>query len=168
MAFQGGTRDRAVHQSTFNFLKDHFTALGWFDSGRAHQPINFIAGRPKQASETTVPINTVVLVDEEVESKDFEMGTEASEDKYQFTVEMYAENEAVGRALMGDVRKLVSGQFPGRSIYPIIDLYDYSQDPAVYVSYMDVTDVKWSHPTSKELYQRFWFKVEFAVTDYTL
>lgn len=168
MAFVGGTRDRAVHQSVYNFLKNHLTTLDWFDSGRAHQPINFIAGRPKQASEATVPVNTVALVDEEVAVSDFEMGTDGTQNKYKFTLEMYAESDSVGRALMGDVRKLLAGQYPGLSLYPIIDLMDYSQTPAVYVDYMDVCDIVWSHPTSKDLYQRFWFQVSWTVTDYDI
>lgn len=168
MSFEGGTLDRAVHQSVYNHLKDRLTNIGWFTAGRNHSPINFISGRPKAASESTVPVNTVALVDEEVSGESFEMGSDATANCYKYALEMYAESEAVGRALMGDVRKILLGNYPGQSIYPIIDLYDYTQTPAVYIRYMDVCDVKWSHPTTKDLYQRYWFKVEWTVTDYDL
>lgn len=168
MVFAGDVRDRSIYKSVYVFLKNSLETIGWFNAERDHSPIVFQPGRPAQSTIDTISPNTLVLYDKGIETSDFEMGTEAGLNKWTFGIDLYAESEPLGRALVADLRKILAGQYPGVSMYPIIHLYDYSQTPEVYVTYMDVDDIKVTHPTSKELYQRFWFQLEWTLTDYDI
>jgi hypothetical protein len=166
MTLSGGTRARCVKRSVYDVVKAGLTTIGWFNSGRNHAPINLIPDRPDFSSNVTVPANTCALFVGGSESSQLELGSYSIQDEYQMWFEIYAEDDQLGIALSKDIQKILQGAYPGVNDVPTLILYDYTQSPAVNSGYLDICDVKFTHPDGNETWQRYWFKVMFCVTDY--
>lgn len=115
MVVVGGLRTRLIILAFQEMLRDSLDQLGWFDAGRRHQPLNFVV-RPAEW-EDKVDFNSIAVTCEDVTDDDAELGSNLTEDTWTFSVDIYAENDAVGIHLINDVRDILRGKMPsiGRS-----------------------------------------------------
>jgi len=166
MQIVGGLRSRLIFDSTYQTVKDGLTALGWFETGRRHAPINLV-DEPQDTDEE-VPLNTLAVSDENVRSENWELGSILAEKVRWFYVDLFAESDSLGKHLIGDVADLLEGRFAsiGRA-GPVIYVYDYRQTTPTAVFTCDVMNLRidrahgWNRP-----WLRHWYSIQFQVVDF--
>lgn len=162
----GGLRARLIHDSLYQMLLAALTDLDWFDSGRQHAAINFIA-RPV-ANDEEIPLNTVALVDEDQRAIDEELGSVLAEHRWTYYVDFYAEDDVIGKHLIYDVRDILSGRMPsiGRGD-PSLEVLDYRQATPSELFTVEIEDVivDRAHDFPKP-WQRHWYAARFSVVDH--
>lgn len=165
MPFYGGLRQRLIKDSVYNHVRDCLDTIGWFDAGRQHKPIAMRA-KPAEFDEE-IALNTLVIAPEDLSEDDWEMGSRMAEHTWTFYVDFYAENDAIGQHLVGDVKDILAGRFPTagatRSRIPV---YDYTQATPPIVFYVDIEEplIDRAHDFPKD-YQKFWYACRFFVVD---
>lgn len=124
---RGGLRDRVIEESFHRMLKAALTQLGWLTHRPDRLDVTYQPEPLDPAVETIVPnlINAVIEgIDPEEEQ---ELGSTLSDDTHLLYVDVYAESEAVGKQLAGDIRCILEGKMPsiGRD-WPVLTVYDYT------------------------------------------
>lgn len=164
--YVGGLRARLIHDSLYNMVKTGLTDLGWFTAGREHLPLSTRSTAVQNDEE--ISLNTLVVSSEDTISKDDEMGSDMAEHRTTFYVDFYAENEVVGKHLIGDVRDILAGRMPsvGRSA-PILPVYDYTQATPPVITTCELEDilVDRAHDFPKA-FQKYWFACRVVVVDH--
>jgi hypothetical protein len=122
----GGLRDRVIEESLHRMLKGALTQLGWLTHRDDRLDVTY-EPEPLEADEVIVPnlVNAVIEgIDPEEEQ---ELGSTLSDDTHLLYVDVYAESEAVGKQLAGDIRCILEGKMPsiGRT-WPVLKVYDYT------------------------------------------
>lgn len=162
----GGLRSRMVFDSCYKVINDSLTALGWFGPSRRHAPINFTAG--EQNTLVEVPLNTLALSDENVSSTPWELGSELAEHTRWYYVDFFAEDDAVGKHLIGDVRDILEGRLPsiGRrgATMPVYDMRQ-ATPPVLFSCEVANCRIDRAHDYSHE-WLRHWYSVQFVLLDY--
>ncbi len=156
---EGGLRDRAILESILKDIEAHLTTLGWFDSGRAHKTITMIDEYPDDNTE--VALNTIAVSIGDVRSTSTEMGSIAETINVPIFIDMFAENDALGRHVIGDIASHVhkQGQF---------DVYDYNQaTPNVeFIVMLMEGSLERKKPTrAVNPWQKHWHMCVFGVTE---
>ena len=161
----GGLRQRLNFDSIKNEIERALTSIGWFDGGRSHQALNFITGPVDDRTE--VPLNTLVLAAENMNDTFIEIGSDYSEHRRTFFVDLYAESQSLGEHLIYDIRDILEGRMPshGRS-GPLIDVYDYQQatPPVIHTLELEFITVDRGHTFSFP-WQKFWWSAMFTAVD---
>lgn len=166
MVLYGGLRDRMIEQALREVILDGLTALGWFEAGRYHEPIDFVS-RAVDAN-TEVAINTLALSGDPFDADLIELGSQLAEERRVFYVDFFAESDALGKHLIGDVRDLLRGRMPhvGRD-KPILAVYDRTAgavtEPAFYCEIDRVTSE--SARESSAAHKRSWYLARVEVSD---
>lgn len=167
MTLGGGLRSRMIEMSTFETIKTALTALDWFASGRRHQPI-ILVNEAQEPTGDPIAFNTLALSSENVASSDEELGSLLAEHRRSYYVDFFAESDALGQHVIGDVKDILEGRMPslGRS-NPIIDVYDYRQATPPQVFYVEVEGVTIDRAHGfPQPWARHWFSVQFTLIDY--
>lgn len=168
MVIYGGLRDRMIEQALWDTITAGLSALGWFDAGRYHEPINFVARAVDATVE--VPVNTLALSGDPFDADLIELGSTLAEERRTFWVDFFAENDALGKHLIGDVRDLLRGRMPhvGRD-RPILEVYDYTQGhsptsghPPAFVAELSNVQSESVRETTAA-HKRSWFLCRFEV-----
>lgn len=167
MTIVGGLRIRLLYDSLYNEIERALTALGWFDSGRRHLPINFI-DEPIDESEE-VSFNTLVLYAEDGDSLQEEMGSALAEHRRTFYLDFYAENTAVGEHMIFDLQAMLEGRMPSISRDTnYFTVYDYRQATPPAIATAEIGEdvivdraVVYNYP-----WQKNWFSCQFTVSDF--
>lgn len=124
MVVVGGRRTRLITIAFHAMITDSLDALGWFNTGRDHQPLSIIV-RPNDWDET-VGFNSLAITIEDAFDNEAEMGSLLTEDRWTFTIDVYAEDDAVGIHLINDVKDILRGKMPsigrGGPIFPVADI----------------------------------------------
>lgn len=156
---QGGLRDRMVFESFAMMLKDSLDQLGWFDDDRAHSPIHWRTSIVPESEE--VPINTLAMSSEDSTHIDMEIGSGLSEDRMFVLTDFYAENDALGRHLMGDVRDVLRGKMPDVDrTDPVFTVYDLRDDPPTPLFVAEIEGVRLDRAHGFDTpFRRHWFSV---------
>lgn len=156
----GGLRYRLIERSLHSTVRAGLETLGWFDSGRQHKEINCIAHQ--YDLDETVPLNTVAVSCDDVEGEDAEMGSNLAEQSIDMWVDVYAENDAVGKHLADDVRDLLAGRLAGRTD-PAFDVTDLDD---VVVFRVEIEDLRRRRARDfPNPWQRHWFTVSGSLKD---
>jgi hypothetical protein len=165
--YVGGFRARLVLDNLYNMLYSSLDELGWFDSAREHKPINFTPD-PVDEEATEVPINTLALSDEDLDSEDEEMGSNYASHSWTFYVDFYAENRSLGVHLINDVKAILEGRMPSISrTYPVLEIVDLSQTPAVSIGTCEIEDVVVDKGRGfPNGWQKYWYTCRFTVVDF--
>jgi len=167
MTIVGGLRTRLLFDSLYNEIERALTALGWFDSGRQHLPINFI-NEPVDEKEE-VAFNTLVLYAEDGDTRQEEMGSDLSEHRRTFYLDFYAENISVGEHLIFDCQAILEGRMSsvGRSSH-FFDIFDYQQATPPVIASAEIGEdviidraITYSFP-----WQKHWYSCQFTVSDF--
>lgn len=165
MAFVGGLRTRLIVMSFQQMIRDSLDALGWFDAGRQHQPINFVV-RPAEW-EDKVDFNSIAVTCEDVADIDAETGSNLTEDTWTYSVDIYAEDDAVGIHLINDIRDILRGKIPsiGRT-GPILPVFDYQAATPTQIFTCDIEDVVVDRARGfTKAWQQHWWAARCDVID---
>lgn len=166
MVLFGGLRDRMIEQALREVIQDGLNALGWFAAGRHHEPINFVS-RAVDAN-VEVPVNTLALSGDPFDADLLEMGSQLAEEHRTYYVDFFAESDALGKHLIGDVRDLLRGRMPhvGRDA-PILAVWDRSNDAAVAPEFYCEIDRVTSESVreSSAAHKRSWYLCRVEVSD---
>lgn len=122
----GGLRDRLIEESLHRMLKGALTQLGWLTHSNDRLDVSY-EPEPLPADEAVVP-NLVNVVIEGIDpEEEQELGSTLSDDTHLLYVDVYAESEAVGKQLAGDIRCILEGKMPnvGRT-WPVLTVYDFT------------------------------------------
>ncbi len=105
----------------FQHLKDGLATQGWFDAGRQHRPVRCVSDAMDE-TEQIVP-NLIAMSSESSSGTDLEMGSGATVETIDYWFDIYAESDALGRQISGDIRAIFQGHFAGN---PVVDVFDWS------------------------------------------
>lgn len=160
----GGLRDRMVFESFARMLYDALAQLGWFDPDRAHEPIVWRTSIVPESEE--LPKNTLAVSSEDASSEYIELGSNLSEDRFTIVVDFYAQNDALGRHVAGDVRDILRGKMP-----PVRDdtefvVYDWRVEPPTPLFWADIEDVALDRAHGFDApFRRHWYSVMAAIVE---
>lgn len=162
----GGLRTRMIFDNLYTVINGGLSDLGWYGSGRRHQPITTVV----EAQDIThvVAVNTLALSDENVATELWELGSTLSQDTRYYYVDFFGESDAVAKHLIGDVRDILLGKLSsiGRTS-PTLQVYDLRQATPPLLFECDVVNVRvdrshdYEHP-----WLRHWYSIQFALFDY--
>lgn len=161
---RGGLRTRLIADSVRVTVIAALDQLGWFDPARKHRPLSYIP-RPSDWSDDITP-NALAISAEDVSDEDLGLGGEV-EDRIEFYLDLFAEDEAFGMHLARDIRDILLGKFPelGRSA-PYIDVYDFRQPTPAPFTQVEVGDVRLDRAQGRAReWQRYWFMIRLHVLD---
>lgn len=164
----GGLRARLVDDSLYYALKTALTTLGWFSGGRQHLPIDFVNEARDPVGLPEIALNTLALSGENISDQPGELGSQFSEFTRYYYIDFFAESDALGKHLIGDVKDLLQGRMAsaGRS-NPIVPVFDWRQATPSLIFQVEVDNVKidrahgFPHP-----WTRHWFSCQFTLTDW--
>lgn len=165
MAYVGGLRARLVKDSLYEMINDSLDALGWFDSGRRHAPINFV--NEDMANDLEVPLNTLALSDSDITTSQIEMGSTLSEHTWAYYVDFFGESDTLSIHMAHDIKDILEGRMPsiGRT-GPKFTVYDYTQatPPDLFTCMIQGVAMDRAQTYSKP-WQKYWRSVSFVVVD---
>lgn len=127
---------RHIHRSTFDYVVDQMTALGWVGPTVPFGtlPITFMSEYPQEFDVTKARLaanRVAVTMGTEDEPEWLELGGVLAAQRMPCFADIYADSEGVAAAISTDIKDCLLGRFPGTSRR--IDVMDYSQSPAVAV-----------------------------------
>lgn len=163
--YVGGLRARLIHDSFYTMVSDALAALGWFDPAREHRPINLIP--EMQPEGEPIEVNTIVISGLDENDTDAEMGSNLSENRLTYYVDIYAEGEALGSHLKGDVKDILRGKMPsiGRG-RPVLEVRDLTVPAAPLLFVCDIENVVTDRSaTFSNPWQRYWWVLRCELVD---
>ena len=165
MTVDGGLRTRYISDSTRVTIIAALHQLGWFETGRRHQPLNF-APKPEEWQEEIVT-NTFSITLEDQHDQESELGGVMIDDFHAVFFDFYAENGSLGRHLAWDVHDIVMGQMPSVGRHsPMIDVFDLQQATPSIIHRLDVERASVMRVDGfPRPWQRFWWSVRFDLLD---
>lgn len=165
MGYVGGLRRRLVYDSVAAMIRNGLDDLGWFDPGRDHDEVKFVE-RPS-GWEEKISFNSVAITAEDTTDDPAEMGSNLTDDTWNYSVDVYAEDEPVGIALSGDIFDIVRGKMPsiGRT-GPILYVIDFSAATPSRIFTCDIVNpgIDRAHGFPKA-WQQHWWAVNFQIID---
>lgn len=161
---RGGLRTRLILDSARLTVVAALSEMGWFDAGRAHRPLRYIA-RPPSWEDDLAP-NALAVSLETATDTAFALGDEV-EDRFRCYADVFAEDDSVGWHLANDIAGLLVGKAPevGRA-GPVIDVFDLEAATPSSFAQVDVEDVIVDRAGGQAReWQRYWYMVRFDLVD---
>ena len=164
----GGLRKRLIKYNFELMITDALDQLHWFDEDRGHKPIT-VTGTPidYDRQEVIIP-NIVSIAPEDINTMEWEMGSLMEEVRWDFFVDVYAENDSVGLHLASDIMDILKGKMPsvGR-VRPTLLVNDYQADPPSELFYCYIENVDMAKVRNwQDQWQRYWYVVGCEIVDY--
>lgn len=160
----GGKRIRLIRESLFQEVKDGLTDLGWFASGRKHLPVSIRSKEIDRNEE--IPLNTIVLADGGIFETNIEMGSTLAEFSMSFYFDVYAESDAMGVHLAGDIRDLLQGRFTSIRNMQTIRAYDYSLTTPTQFATVQIVGVAMDKAqTFSKPFEEHWYSISVTLED---
>jgi hypothetical protein len=166
MGYVGGLRDRLIVDNLHNLIHDSLDALGWFDDDSVYERVE-VRVEPVEDIEEIRP-NMVVITDEDVSPFDYELGSNFSEYRWQYFIDVYAESQVAGRELSGDIRAILEGKLPsiGRVTTNFV-VYDLTQATPSGIFHCDIENISSERGRFYEKpFQKYWWMISFQVVDF--
>lgn len=163
--YVGGLRVRLIQDNLFDMIQDSLDALGWFDSGRDHNPVEMVEEEPNW--EEPITPNKISVLIESIDDFEAEMGSNLMEERHNVFVDIYAEDDATGMHLSNDIRDILRGKFPsiGRTVSRM-DVYDKTLATPAQIFAVDIENSRWDRGRSfSESWLRHWFVVSCDLVD---
>lgn len=155
----GGTRYRMTLESVSQDIITYLTGLGWFDPGRQHSPIVVIDEYPDDKDE--VAANTLAFSMGDSFTRPLELGSQAEQFSLPMFCDFFAENDGVGRDLVGDIYQHVQTT-------KVFDVLDWDQaTPSVEFAVAvreEVSEIR-KPDRAVNAWQKHWFVCAFMVED---
>lgn len=162
----GGLRARLIYDSIKIEIERSITALGWFDAGRQHSPVTFVAIPVDDSQE--VAFNTLSLATGDMPvSTPLELGSDYSEYRRSYYLDFYAESQSIGEHLTFDCKDILEGRMPSISrSAPTIEVYDYTQATPPVIATVEIEQVSVDRGNVFNFpWQKFWYQCSFEVVD---
>lgn len=163
---RGGLRERLLFDSVVHHVVQGLTCLGWFDTDRQHRPI--VVDHDVAPYQKQVALNTLALVDETNTVYDDELGSNAVVNTRSLYWDFYAENDVVGRHLIGDIRDILGGHrhelgpdYRG----PEVPLVDFSTGERFGTFEVEGLDTLRNFEDESVPYRRYWFTCRVSGVD---
>lgn len=163
--YVGGLRARLIKDNFVNYITDGLQELGWLDSGRQHREVRIISTEIDDDQELNP--NIVSIVEEDVFSLPSEMGSNLSEHRWTYFIDIYAESHAVGLHLSTDIRDLLQGRFSSIGIdseYFVV--YDLTQATPSELFSCEITNINLDRSriyTRK--HEKYWWVIGLNIND---
>lgn len=165
----GGIRDRLIRDAAATLIKNALAALHWLDSDN---PKKLTWLDKPLGVDVEVPLGTITLSAENVivgDAGDYELGSDLSEDRHVFYVDLYGYDEESARQVVGDVRDILRGKHPSIGCeFAILDVFDTTQDPVpgtpAFQMIIEKVEDDRVRDTAK-VFQQFWFLVKFDLVE---
>ncbi len=163
----GGARDRMLLESVFRAIQADLQVKGWFDltvsegGSRQHLPVTMVDEFPDDSEGSEVPLNTLAISMGDSYGRPIELGTNATERTLSLYCDFFAESDAMGRHVVGDILAWVESN-------PSIPVYDFDKaTPTVdfYVQYMESSGETRKPSRATNAWQKNWHLCEFRVRD---
>ncbi len=159
MPLSGGTRYRMTLESVAQNIQAFLATEGWFDPGRQHEPITVIDEFPDDKDE--VAVNTLAFSMGDTFTRPMELGSQAENLSIPMFCDFFAENDGLGRHLVGDIYQHVQ-------TIKAFDVLDYDQaTPTVdfTVAVREETSEIRKPERAVNAWQQHWFVCSFLVED---
>jgi hypothetical protein len=164
MTYAGGIRDRIILESLLAHVRNGLDSLGWFDGGRPHQPIQVLV-EPFETSIEILP-NVISICEEGVDEMEAEIGSILTEFRWQYAIDIYAENSAVGRQLWGDLKGLLQGRFSAFSSRPQVPIFDWAAATPTEIFTCQIENVVGGRQREyQKPFERYWWTILLEVVD---
>lgn len=162
----GGLRLRLIQDNLHNMIADSLDALGWFDDGRQHDPVDMVEEAPSW-DDPIIP-NKISVMLESIADIEAELGSNMTEERYQCFIDIYAEDDAVGMHLSNDIRDILRGKMPsidrGDSRFDVLDL-TMATPPVLFIC--EIEDARWDRGRNfAEAWLKHWFVVSCDIVDF--
>lgn len=165
MTWDGGVRDRLIGQSLYELVLSTLTQRGWLTPNANRRDI--VPTPTPIDAWREVQLNTLAVFLDSIDGEEAELGSNASNDSHLGVIDFFAESEAVGVQLIGDLRASLEGRLPviGRTA-AILPVYDWRDATPPLLFYCDIEDVKRDRsPESRDPWRQFWMTLTFALVD---
>lgn len=150
-----GLNLRLVSDNVYNLVDELISDGDWNDTGRANKTVTVI-NTPLDSGELIEP-NLVSVVMEDINHADVEIGSNLTDQRMTFVVDIIAENQSVGLHLAGDI----TAMFQSLYNFPV---YDLTLATPTVLFYCDIEGVVQERNRMYESkYAKFWWVVSFVV-----
>lgn len=172
MSYYGGARARLIKLSLYNLINNGIEDLGWFDAGRQHADVTFVADPVDEVYDRLgidIKPNVIALTDEDDDVDELEMGSNSKITAWDFYIDIYAEDSAVGVDLSSDIRDILMGRHDPNIVSeqgPLLPVYDYNQATPTVIFNCPIENVDrgrvkvWDKP-----WEKYWYIVHFEIED---
>lgn len=120
----GGVRYRLIKDNLESMLRTALDDLDWFNTARKHKPVT-LTGEPINPGVELQP-NIISISTEDMETTEWEMGSGLEEHRWDIYLDVFAESNAIGLHLAGDLQDILKGKMPSigreRPTLPVLDL----------------------------------------------
>lgn len=161
----GGRRERLIIEAFIDLVEDGLAALGWLATVASRHPVTIVS-QEVDATERVEP-NLVAVFADDIQGDESELGTNRTEERRTFWVDVYAESAAIGEHLSGDIRDILRGKMPSLGFSrPTVPVFDASLATPSWLFDCDVEDVqkeRGHNPANAT--QRYWWSVTAAIVD---
>lgn len=166
MGYAGGLRARLIKDSLYFMVYDALDQLNWFDP-TLEDPVEFLP-KSLELDEEILPIK-VGLEDDDDNSFDAEMGSNLSEFRWRFYIDVFGHRDRPDDALhlATDIRDILQGRLStiGRDA-PVLDIYDYTQATPPVVFVCDIENVNRERvPFGTKPWLKAWYSISFTIVD---
>lgn len=161
----GGLRARLIKESMYRMVDTALEDLGWYADDSWFSPINLI---PEQIDDQTeiVP-NVVAISDDDDDNIELEMGSNLTEFRWTYWIDVYGENNAVALHIGRDIRDFLQGRMPsiGRGS-PSLTVLDYTlaTPTELFTCELENISLNRAHDFPKE-YQKYWYSIYVELVD---
>ena len=161
-----GLRARLISDPFRAQIRVALEELGWFATRPSHLPVELIDA-PKDWDEP-IQLNSVAVTSDDVEDLEAELGSNLTEDRWTFYVDVYAEDDVIGTHLGNDIRDVLRGKIPSVTggDTPRLDVYNFGlATPAVF-TVCDIENVTIDQVReAPKPWQRYWYTVRAEIVD---
>lgn len=161
----GGLRNRLIKESFYRMLRAALDDLGWLDTDEWFDPVT-VRSTFVDDEEEIVP-NVVALADDDQLSAELEMGSNLTEFRLPYFIDVYAQSAAVGQHLATDIRDILQGRFPsiGRnaSNFTVMN-YAQATPTDLFTCDIEEIEVNRAHNFTKE-YEKYWYAIYCEIVD---
>lgn len=163
---RGGLRDRMILESILQAVKSDLTTQGWLDAtvfdtvpgSREHRPFTIVDEFPDENDE--VQVNTLAFSFSDAMGRDGEMGSQLEEHGMNIFIDFFAESDAVGRHVIGDIYAYIKEQ----GTFPVFD-YRAATPPVEFNVAVEDGVEKRKPSRAVNPWQKHWHLLAMRVTD---
>lgn len=155
----GGLRDRMLLQCVTDDIVANLVTRGWYGVERSHKPFTVVDEYPNDGDD--VAENTIAFSLGDTVSRPLELGSAAEILSVPIFVDMFAESDALGRHVVGDIHEFVAKQ--GKFV--VKDLREDPPTAEFTVLLVDGTIERSKPARAVNSWQKNWHTVAFVVIE---
>lgn len=163
--YVGGIRIRMIQDNLVAYIKQGMADLDWFNPARNHDPID-VRSEPVDWDVEALP-NIVAVTMEHSSEIESEMGSNLTENRWEFYVDVYCESQSLAIHLATDIRDLLRGKMPSIGFNkPVLEVFDLTQATPSMIFTCDIEDLDMDKARmANKPYQSSWWVINFTVVD---